>query len=469
VPASHAFPPPIPHSQVEGIAWPALAGGTQPLMLATLLQLEQSQWLSPAELRQRQYRQVEKLLAHVEKAMPFYRPALDACGWRAGRPLDDDLWAALPILTRRQVQEAATALHCRTIPPQHGEIVEDTTSGSLGMPLKVLKTALEQFFWNVFTLREELWHARDLAGKFAAIRHDRDRPADARGVHARRFETWGSPVAAVYPTGPAVMLDNRCSVAEQAEWLRQEAPDYLLSFGVNLLFLARHCRDTGLKLPSLRGLRSSGMVLSTETREICREVFGLEIVDMYSAVETGYIALQCPEHPHYHVQAENTLVEVLDADGRLCRPGEIGRVVVTPLHNFAMPLLRYAIGDHAEVGEPCPCGRGLPVLRRILGRTRDMLLLPNGDRRFPEYGQKALANLSALIQHQVVQTSLEDIEVRLVVRQRLSESEEAELRATMLRALEHPFRIAFVYRDELPGGAGGKFDEFRCEVMVNNN
>lgn len=97
-----------------------------------------------------------------------------------------------------------------------------------------------------------------------------------------------------------------------------------------------------------------------------------------------------------------------------------------------------------------------------------MLLLPNGDRRFPEYGQKTLASLPALIQHQVAQTGREDIEVRLVARRRLTGEEEAGLRATMLRALEHPFRIAIVYRDELPGGAGGKFDEFRCEVMVNN-
>jgi phenylacetate-CoA ligase len=467
VPTPRAYPPPIPHSAVEGIAWPALAGGMQPLMLAALQQLEQSQWLAPAELRQRQYRQLEKLLAHVDTKVPFYRSALDACGWRAGQAITDELWAALPILTRRQVQQAGSALHCRAIPSQHGEIIEDATSGSLGMPLKVLKTALTQFFWNVFTLREELWHGRDLAGKFATIRHDRERPAGSQGVHSRSFENWGSPVASVYPTGPAAMLDIRSSIAEQAAWLQQEAPNYLLTFSVNLLFLARYCRDNGVALPSLHGLRSSGVLLSTETRALCREVFGLEIADMYSAAEVGYIALQCPSSPHYHVQSENALVEVLNADGRPCRPGEVGRVIVTPLHSFALPLLRYEIGDHAEMGEPCPCGRGLPVLRRILGRARDMVLLPDGSRRFPEYGQKAFAQLSAVVQHQIVQTTREDIEVRLVARRRLTEAEEAGLRSTMLRALEHPFRIAFVYRDELPGGAGGKFDEFRCEVMVN--
>jgi phenylacetate-CoA ligase len=88
---------------------------------------------------------------------------------------------------------------------------------------------------------------------------------------------------------------------------------------------------------------------------------------MYSANETGYLALQCPLSGHYHVQSETVLVEVLDEVGRACRPGETGAVVVTPLQNFAMPLLRYSLGDFAEVGSPCACGRHLPVLKEILG------------------------------------------------------------------------------------------------------
>ena len=290
------------------------------------------------------------------------------------------------------------------------------------------------------------------------------RPAGFIGPYATRLENWGSPVATVYPTGPAVVLDIRCSIAEQVEWLRREAPDYLLTFGVNLLFLARHCRDHGVVLPSLRGVRSSGEVLSEEARAVCREAWGVEVVDMYSSVETGYIAFQCPEFPHYHVQSESALVEVIDERGQPCRAGEVGQVVITPLHNFAMPLIRYAIGDFAEVGEACPCGRTLPVLRRILGRTRDMLALPSGEKRFPYYGQKALAGFGAIIQHQIVQRSLQEIEIRLVARRRLTPDEEERLRTTVLSGLGHPFHVAFTYVDEIAREKGGKFAEFRCEV-----
>ena len=127
-------------------------------------------------------------------------------------------------------------------------------------------------------------------------------------------------------------------------------------------------------------MRTFGEILEPVCRATCQQVFGVKVVDMYSSQEVGYIALQCPEHEHYHVQAENLLVEVLAEDGRGCGPGEVGRVVVTTLHNFAMPLLRYDIGDYAEVGASCPCGRGLGVLTRILGRQRNLLVLPDGRR-----------------------------------------------------------------------------------------
>ena len=89
---------------------------------------------------------------------------------------------------------------------------------------------------------------------------------------------------------------------------------------------------------------------------------------MYTCQEAGYLALQCPDYPHFHVQSENVLLEVVDDVGQPCGPGEVGRVLITSLNNFATPLIRYELGDYAEVGAPCPCGRGLPVLKRIMGR-----------------------------------------------------------------------------------------------------
>jgi phenylacetate-CoA ligase len=449
---------PPPHAAIDGAGWPAVPGGRAALLLALLRQLESTQYLHPAELRARQFKQLGLLVAHAARTVPFYKNRLP------NTPLTADTWSRLPLLTRRQVREAGAALHARELPRGHGKAFPMATSGSTGAPVAVMKSELEQLYWQAFTLREESWHGRDIGAKYMAIRHDHERTVLDERAHVRHLADWGPPVALVYPTGPAVLLDVRCTVAAQVEVLQREAPAYLQSFGSNLGALARHCRAHGILLPSLRGLRSSGEVLGAEVRALCRMVWGLEIADMYSAVETGYLAFQCPGHEHYHVQAESALVEVLDDDGRPCGAGETGRMVVTPLHNFAMPLLRYDLGDLAEVGPPCPCGRTLPVLTRIHGRARAMLTLPSGAKRFAHYGKNVLIGIPDVLQHQAVQHTREDIELFLVVRRPLTADEEGKIRAAVLEGLGYPFRLTITYCDAIARNPSGKYDEFRSEI-----
>jgi phenylacetate-CoA ligase len=138
--------------------------------------------------------------------------------------------------------------------------------------------------------------------------------------------------------------------------------------------------------------------------------------------------------------------------------------VVTALHNFATPLIRYEIGDYAEVGEPCACGRGLPVLKRILGRQRSFLVLPSGEKRFPE-ARMILTDIAPEIrQFQLTQKSLETIEVKLVAASPLTSAKESRVVQGLIEKFEHPFNYEFVYVDDIPRGANGKFEEFISEV-----
>ena len=160
------------------------------------------------------------------------------------------------------------------------------------------------------------------------------------------------------------------------------------------------------------------------------------------------------------------MVEVLDDAGEPCAPGEVGRVVVTDLHNFATPLIRYELRDHAEVGEACACGRGLPTLRRFLGRRRNMVVLPDGRRQWPEVGFAQYRGIAPIRQYQLVQIAPEEVEVRLVVEGgTLSEDQETRLSALIQTALRHPFGLRFKYSEtELPHTRSGKFEEFVCLV-----
>ncbi len=144
------------------------------------------------------------------------------------------------------------------------------------------------------------------------------------------------------------------------------------------------------------------------------------------------MALQCPAGEHFHVQSETLYLEVLRPNGQPCEPGEIGRVVVTPLHNFATPLLRYEIGDEAELGDSCSCGRGLPVLRRIVGRTFEHVTMPSGLRRRANSGYYRLSGIPAVREFQIVQRTLEKIEVLLVLARPLTQNETADIQDMLL-------------------------------------
>ena len=278
---------------------------------------------------------------------------------------------------------------------------------------------------------------------------------------------WGDTGTFPFRTGPSALLAIGASIAQQAEWLVRQDPDYLVTYPSNLRYLAAHCRERGIALPHLEHVTTIGEVLGAETRDEVRRAWDVPVLDIYSAQEVGAIALQCPAGERYHVQSERLLLEVIDERGAPCGPGQVGRVLVTPLYNYAMPLLRYELGDRAEVGEDCPCGRGLPVLARILGRERNGLLVAaSGERYWPAFGSRKLTELAPIVQHQFVQKSFERIEARLVTERPLTRAEERSLRAYIQAALPCRFEIGFAYPAEISRNASGKFENFVCEVQA---
>lgn len=373
------IPPPWRiQSAIPGAVWPALPEPGRAAVLALLHQLEDSQWLLPAQLAAQQYRQLEILLRHAYETVPYYRSR-----WRAA-PSPAQL-REIPILTRRDLQEHFAELTSERAPASHLPVTELRTSGSTGVPARVLRSALCGLLWNAMTLRDHLWHGRDLRGKLAAIKEI---------ISPGPADNWGGATAGLVATGPATGMRAVTEIGSLFDWLRREDPDYLLAFPSVVAEFARASLEKGVRLSRLRQVRTLNEPLDPAVRELCRRAWGVKVTDVYSSAEAGYIALQCPEHEHYHVQSEGVLVEVLRDDDSACDPGERGRVVITVLHSHPMPLIRYEIGDHAEVGDPCACGRGLPVLRRILGRTRNMLVTVDGKRFWPELGLRSFLDIA---------------------------------------------------------------------------
>jgi phenylacetate-CoA ligase len=446
---------------IPGIRWPAVETGHHALA-ALAERLHDTERMPATDLEARQFEQLQALLLHAAGEVPYYRDRLRQAGFDPRAALTRDRWQRLPVLERAEVQACGAQMHCRRLPSGHGWVGEAATSGATGRPVRVLKTELSMLIWSALTLRTHAWYGWDVRGTLAAIRWFPD--GVAAYPQGRNRDNWGSPVSRLYASGPSRALSITATTAEQVEWLGRVAPHYLVVFPSLLPDLVRECGAQGVRLADLRGLRTIAECIDPHLRDSCRAAWGVSLHDLYSAQEVGYIAMQCPRHDHYHAQSEGVLVEVLDEAGRACAPGEIGRVVVTPLHNFAMPLIRYAIGDYAEVGGPCDCGRTLPVLERILGRQRNLLTLPDGGRVWPRLGEMRYGDILPVTQHQMIQHDPARLELRLVAARRGTTGEEARLRDLIVTRLGRPFEIAIVYVDQIARSPGGKFEEFRSEI-----
>lgn len=438
-----------PASTLDPRRNPALAG--------LVHMLDRSQWWSPEELETRQLGLLRQLLKHHEQHTPWVRERIARSG-RNVEALTVSLatWVDFPLTTRRDLQEED--LTSRSVPVTHQPVVEKRSSGSTGEPVTVRRTAISQLFWQATTLREHLWHQRRPAGTLMAVR--------AHLTQAMASKGWGSPVGDFFETGPSYGVPSHTDVGQLLEWLKDIRPDYLLIYPNIWRAVLDAARGEAGIWDKLHQVRTIGETVTDELRSRTHSEAATDLVDLYSAEELGTIAIQCPLSGLYHVMAEGMIVEVLTTDGEPCRPGETGRLVVTDLMNLAMPLLRYENGDVAEQGPACPCGRGLPTFKRILGRERNMVRLPDGRRYWPTTGFREFSKVADVRQYQLVQRSHQDIEIRLVVPDgRLSPLQESALSEIVTRWIGHAFHHTYVYfPEQIPRHASGKFEEFMCLI-----
>lgn len=452
-----------PPGSISSIDWPLIAPERSAALFALAQQFSHTQYWAEELIATSQFKQLQHVLRHAIQTVPYYAHQFVHLTSDVARLCSAAHWRDLPLLTRRDVQCAGDRLYSTRVPSDHGRVSTSATGGSTSQPVITLGTEVTRRLWQACTLRDHAWQRRDLSGSLASIRHRSDDCAlPPHGLHSNN---WGAATTGVQRTGPAFLLNVRSSVQQQVDWLLKVQPNYLLTYPSVLTAVAELLERTGQSLTSLWEARSYGEVLEPHARSVCESIFGTRVVDMYSSQEVGYIALQCPDTTNYHVQSESLLLEVIDDQGRACQPGEVGRVIVTTLHNFAMPLIRYEIGDYAEVGPPCSCGRTLPVLKRILGRQRGLLVMPDGSRRWPVFdaGERP-DELPPFFQFQVIQRSREDVEVLTVRHQPLSPEERNRVERYMVQTLGAPFRVRVTEVPSIPRSPSGKFEDFICEV-----
>jgi phenylacetate-coenzyme A ligase PaaK-like adenylate-forming protein len=449
--------PPI-GATLPGIAWPPIPAGRAATLANLVHELDRTQWLPPEAIVAAQFRQLRVLARDLTVAVPVFRQRLDRAGLRPDDLGTSEGLARLPPLSREELVAAGEAAFATRVPRGHEPIVQANTSGSTGLPVTVRRTEVTRLLWDALTLRDYLSRGVDLRGKLLVHRFAVKSPLTR--------SHWGSPASGLYLSGPSVGVPLFEPIDALAARLEQFGPDVLIAYPSVLDRLMLHFERLGRRPPQVDFVHTISESLPAVIRTAATARFGATVWEDYSCEEIGYVATGCPDGDGLHVAAEAALVEVLDDADRPCAVGGVGRIVVTDLHNLATPLVRYDLGDYAEVAAPCRCGRGLPTLRRILGRERNRVRLPDGRWHWPEFDSLiAYQEVAPVDQFQVLQRRDDTLEVVAVGPRPPSQEEEQAFAERLHGTLGHPFPLRFVWRTEpIARTRGGKFEPFRREA-----
>lgn len=418
-------------------------------------QLERTQWLSPVQLEKLQLESLRRLLTHAFEHCGYYRQS-----W-LDQQLDPRRLASLadfqrwPVISRTTIQENRIRMRADNA----DTLLHKATGGSSGAPLQ-FDLDLSSYDWRVAA-----WHRGYAWGNAA--------PGTKQlylwGVPLGDRSRWSRCKDRMYNALYRRRVLNSFELSEHSTprflaTINRIRPDVIVAYTNPLYTFARLVEERGLKVVAPKSIIVGAEKLHDFQRDLIERVFGAPVFETYGCREFMLIGAECDRHEGLHLTAENLVVEVLDDDGRPAAEGEEGNVVVTDLHNYGMPFIRYANGDRAVAGwRACSCGRGLPLLQKVVGRQLDVIETPDG-RRIPGEFFPHLVKDFPVRQFQVVQEATDLVKLRVVVGQGWSRRQQEGLEREIRLVLGEYVRLEVILVDEIPLTRSGKL-----RVVVNQS
>jgi phenylacetate-CoA ligase len=249
------------------------------------------------------------------------------------------------------------------------------------------------------------------------------------------------------------------TLLQAAEKLVLWQPSVLVAYVSSATMLARLVRTKGIEGIRPAAIQTSAEVLTDDARELLESTFRCPVFDRYGCREVGNIAHECDAHQGLHILGENNLVELLDLNGFNVEPNQPGRIIVTNLNNYAMPFIRYEVGDMGVASQKaCTCGRSLPLMDSIVGRTSDVITSPSGRLLHGEFFTHLFYKLDGIHQFRVVQETRRNLHVQIVPGPGFDQEGSLRyLEDTILRQGDRAFVVRFELCDRLPPSPSGKF------------
>lgn len=427
-------------------------------ILSVLDQLQYSQWLPEHELRQLSWTRFQALLHYAYTNVPYYRRALDTAGIHPSDITEPQHISRIPILRKADVQAAGHSIRPARL--RRGAVPVDT-SGSTGKHLSFLVEKVARSHFLAAQLRGLSWYGIQPGEPMARV--------------------WGVPFR-LYPRLRERVKDRilnrlRLSVFDMdsmgmrrfIQLCRVFRPSVLYGYASAVARLAQFVNSEGLSdaVRSLRVAATTSEVLYAHHRQAIHEAFAVPVANEYGCCEVGIIAYQCPEGA-LHIAVENVLVEVV-RDGQPVQPGESGTILVTGLLNRATPFIRYELGDIGALEpNPCRCGRGLPTMSPVVGRTTDWVQTRDGQsipaHVFMYAMGTGIADRWGIREYRVIQQSLDHFRVQVVPSSSYRPEVEQSFAAELRRHIGATANVSFEQLNDLPKDPSGKLRYFVSEI-----
>jgi len=420
--------------------------------LAKILEIDLLEHGDPAAGNAWVRQQVFNLLTHARVHSKFWAKRLD-------RKAPHDLTRA-PVLSRRDLVEQVAAEGCLPLGGAHGGAQEHTTSGSTGIVTRFFISDMNVAYNQLRGLAQYLFESQCLALNFVKLK--RDNVAGKKGYTITDSPNWTGFLSGAFKGGVGRLVKFQDpDYGQLGAELLQKPCGYFNSVPSVLLSLANAMGEENFRRLQIVQFRSRGEQIPQALRELCRNA-GIRVSDSYSCEEAGLIGVECSIYSGiFHIATSNVVVEcggpLQDVDGH-----QVGKLLITHLHSYATPFIRYEVGDLGSLGSECPCGHRGPIISRLHGRTESFLRRRNGARTsFVMDGRKSFEEVK---EWRVRQTALDKLVFEVVPRSELTENAKLHL-ANLIRNHSGPeFDVEIKVVDSIDWGTSYKRLVFRCEI-----
>ncbi|MES2625955.1 MAG: phenylacetate--CoA ligase family protein [Pseudomonadota bacterium] len=419
--------------------------------LTYLDELQTTQWLSPQETAELQWKRVRILLAHAIQNSPFYAELYHKLGISLSDIKSMDDFLLLPTVSRLDVVNNFERMHAVNFKDQ---LLFKATGGSTGVPVRLALDRKSYEWRTAVTQRGYSWANCDI-GKHT--------------LYIWSVDIGKQPFFKALKNSLYHSLLNRkmfnCFVFDDAEMLRcvkyinEKKPTGIVSYTTAVYNLAKFISTNNVQLDTsaVKSIITGAERLFDYQRELIESVFKAPVFNTYGCREFMLIASECEKHEGLHANTDSLVVEIL-VDGQPAKPGETGEVAITDLHNYGMPFIRYKNGDVAtQSSKSCSCGRGLPLIENIDGRKLDLITAYNGTKVSGVFFPHLMKEVKEIKKFQVIQKSLDQIEIKMVLQNPISDEKIGFLRQQIHGVVGSEVNVSFVFVDDIPLNATGKF------------